>query len=109
MVLHSTAQPTSKQSLPPLLPRTTTVTLAGSSVPTLIVKNGGFENGFIPWTVAIITTPFPDSAQKKSIFVDELVHKSPNVFTINGNAASSHLKLNLSQTITLCAGQKSIV
>ena len=79
---------------------------AGCSVPTPIVKNGDFESGLAPWTVATVTPPYPDYAQYESFGVAAPGYNSANAFTVEDEAASSYFELDLTQTITLCPGQK---
>ena len=82
------------------------MTPAGCSVPTPIVKNGGFESGLAPWTVATVIPPYPEYAQYESFGVKAPGYNSANAFTVEDDAASSYFELDLTQTITLCPGQK---
>lgn len=102
-----TAQPT------PTTVYTTTVTVtttvkpsAACTVPTPIVKNGGFESGLAPWVVATVIPPYPEYSQYESFGVQAPGYNSPNAFTVSDQAASSYFELDLTQTITLCAGQQ---
>ena len=79
---------------------------ASCTVPTPIVKNGGFESGLAPWVVATVIPPYPEYSQYESFGVQAPGYSSPNAFTVTDNDASSYFELDLTQTITLCAGQQ---
>ena len=85
---------------------TTTVKPATCTNPTTIVKNGDFEAGLAPWTVASVTPPYPEYSQYESFGVQGPGYKSANAFTVSDQAASSYFELDLTQTIPLCEGQK---
>lgn len=70
------------------------------------MQNGGFESGLAPWTVATVIPPYPDYQQYVSFGVNAPGYNSDNAFTVKDSAASSYFELDLTQTITLCPGQK---
>ena len=106
-----TAQPTPTTVYTSTVTQTATTTTtvnapAGCTNPATIVKNGDFENGLAPWTVANVIPPYPDYSQYESFGVKSPGYNSANAFTVSDQAASSYFELDLTQTIPLCAGQK---
>ncbi|KAL8676371.1 MAG: hypothetical protein Q9186_007103 [Xanthomendoza sp. 1 TL-2023] len=89
--------------------KTTTTTVAtGSScsVPTPIVKNGGFEAGQAPWAVTFVKPAYDPDYDYESFNVTSPGYNSAHAYTVTDNQASSYFELDLAQTITLCPGQK---
>ncbi|KAL8809163.1 MAG: hypothetical protein Q9223_001920 [Gallowayella weberi] len=92
--------------------KTTTKTVATSSstsscsVPTPIVKNGGFESGQAPWTVTNVNPPYDPNYDYEFFNVTSPGYNSAHAYTVTDNLASSYFELDLAQTLTLCPGAK---
>ncbi|KAL8700871.1 MAG: hypothetical protein Q9201_005217 [Fulgogasparrea decipioides] len=85
----------------------TTTTSSTCSAATPVVKNGGFESGSLaPWTLTNVIPPLPDYDQYLSVGVTKPGYgDSQYAFTVNNQAASSYVEIDIEQTLTLCSGR----
>lgn len=101
-----TATPTPTTVYTATVTTTTTVGAGSCTVATPIVKNGNFESGLAPWTVATVIPDPVDYAQYISFGVKSPGYNSANAFTVTDDLASSYFELDLTQDIALCPGKK---
>ncbi|KAL8737001.1 MAG: hypothetical protein Q9181_002112 [Wetmoreana brouardii] len=82
----------------------TSTTSSTCSVATPVVKNGGFESGSLaPWTLTNVIPSLPDYDQYLSVEVTKPGYGgSQYAFTVNDQAASSYVEIDIEQTLTLC-------
>ncbi|KAI4202785.1 MAG: hypothetical protein LQ350_002283 [Teloschistes chrysophthalmus] len=76
------------------------------SIATPIVENGGFESGSLaPWSLTKVSPPLPDNAPYLTVGVTKQGYGgSQYAFTATDKAASSHVEIDIAQTLTLCPG-----
>ncbi|KAL8683647.1 MAG: hypothetical protein Q9186_000420 [Xanthomendoza sp. 1 TL-2023] len=84
----------------------TATSSSACSASTPVVKNGNFETGSLgPWELSQVTPPLPDYEQYLSVGVTSPgFGGSQYAFTVEDDVASSYVEIDLSQTLTVCAG-----
>ncbi|KAL8792878.1 MAG: hypothetical protein Q9195_004520 [Heterodermia aff. obscurata] len=103
-----TATPTATTVVTTVTSTVTATSKSCAAVATPIVKNGDFETGVLaPWTLAQTYPEFPIDPQYLTYGIQSPGYGGSKYSVyVNDENGSSYVQVDLSQTLTVCAGQK---